>query len=246
MRIIRTSVWALLLLCLILPVWAAPAVERAEGETGIHKYLPGDVVHLVINAPLDTARVTAIAPDGKTIEMAYDKEAKAWDGYWEIPLGFKKGVYSATLKALDVENRKFEGKTAAFYVGEPVLPLVLKLEDTERAEVAAPPAARKAEVKKPEPAKEIAAEEEKGEEEKPAAMVTPVKRAIAARPRPKENINVTRLRLMSAARKFLAENDYKRAEGQLRALLKIDPDNSDIKQMLGRIEAVIKAKEKIE
>jgi hypothetical protein len=242
MKIVRTQLWMLLVICFIAPIWAASAVEMSEGETGIHKYLPGDVVHLVINAPLDTARVTAVAPDGKTIEMAYDKEAKAWDGYWEIPLGFKKGIYNATLKALDVENRKFEGKTASFYVGEPVLPLVLKLENTEQAEVVAPPAARRAEASRPEPEKEIAVEEV----EQPAAMAAPAKRAVAVRPRPKENINATRLRLMSAARKFLAENDYKRAEGQLRALLKIDPDNSDIKQMLSRIEAVIRAKEKIE
>jgi hypothetical protein len=43
----------------------------------------------------------------------------------------------------------------------------------------------------------------------------------------------------------VAKQDYVNARTRLNALLKIDPENSEIKQMLTRIETVIKTRQLI-
>ena len=65
---------------------------------------------------------------------------------------------------------------------------------------------------------------------------------VAAKPKP-EDLNVTRVKLISSARAYLAKLDYKKARDELTILSRIDPNNPSVQKMLTRIETVIKAKE---
>jgi len=201
---------------------------------GMREYLPGDIVHIVIEAPVDTNRIKAIMPDGEEINLIYDGHLNIWNGYWEVPAGFKKGIYQARLAASDVEGVSFEGSSSAFYISEPVLALMMKVA----------------------PSEEVAGEERPTEKEKIAKSVEPtvinppvkiaakkVKPGKVARIVPKEDINVAKARLIAAARSYLAQFEYEKAKAELNALLKIEPDNKEVKTMLNRLEAVIRTRE---
>jgi hypothetical protein len=112
-----------LLFCaaLLCPGLAAAATQEApsyQPERELKRYFPGDYVHILVNAPLDTAKITGVMPNGDTIELIHDRRAKIWTGLWQVPIGFKSGSYSAELQASDIEGNKYAGLTSPFIVGE--------------------------------------------------------------------------------------------------------------------------------
>jgi hypothetical protein len=209
----------------------AAADQTGSSASGISRpaqsYFPGDVVHVVVSAPIDTDSVSALMPDGQELSMIYDRRNKIWHNFWQVPVGFRKGTYTAKLNAVDIEGRNFEGETSPIFVDEPTLPVVMQFtasEEVKPAPVAAPPA-----VAKP--------------KETVRAATPPVKAKRKVAAQPKEDFNVKRLRYITLAKNYVANQEYEKAKVQLEALLKIDPENKEVKVMLNRIEAIIKAKE---
>jgi hypothetical protein len=218
-------------------------------------YLPGDVVHIVVEAPIDTSSVTATMPDDQELQMIYDQRTKVWHNYWQVPMSFKKGTYTATLVAMDVEGRTFTGKSAPIFIDEPTMPLVMRFAPAPAAApvAAAPTRATSA----PAP---VAAVPSRRATSAPVAVAAETRVATKASTRtakapvksvktaaaPKEDINVTRMRYMTLARDFMAQQKYEEAKKQLEALLKIDPQNKEIVIMISRLDAIIKAKGAIE
>ncbi|MDD5594068.1 MAG: hypothetical protein PHG97_04970 [Candidatus Margulisbacteria bacterium] len=240
---------------------------------GLREYLPGDIVHIVIEAPPDTNHIKAVMPNGEEINLNFDGRSNVWNGYWEVPAGVKKGIYTAKLIANDVEGVTFQGDSSAFYIGEPILALMMKIAETEEASMAkltekeriarqrAIESARLALAARRRVAlTEGAVTEEAAIPVRPpvkiAAKKIPVKPAAKKKPfklaakkvkikkfaRAGEDINVTKARLIVAARSYMAKFEYQKAKSELKALLKIEPDNREIKTMINRLEAVIRAK----
>ena len=207
--------------------------QKSSSSSAISKpsqiYFPGDVVHIVVEAPVDTDSVSAVMPDSQELSMVFDRRAKIWHNYWQVPMGFKKGVYTAKLTAVDVEGRNFKGETAPIFVDEPTLPVVMRFAPSE--EVRPAPVAARAKVK---PKEEIKIAK------KPSVKA---KKRIAVLP--KEDFNTARMRYITSARDFLAKQEYEKAKVQLEALLDIDPGNTEVKLMLSRIESIIKARKTI-
>lgn len=261
-------------------VVCAQSFKISSSDLGVREYLPGDIVHIVIEAPLDTSQVKAVMPDGDEITLNYDGRSNLWHGYWEVPSSFKKGIYQANLRATDVEGGHFEGISTAFYIGEPVLALMMRITATseapagrlsEKERIARQRAVESARLAKEETRKkamtekmieETAGAQTEAEVAPPARpeVKTVIKRAIikrkiikvAVRPKPrrmarrtaaKEDFNVTKARLVVAARSYMAQFEYKKAMSELKALLKIEPDNKEVRVILKRLEAVIRAKE---
>jgi hypothetical protein len=54
--------------------------------------------------------------------------------------------------------------------------------------------------------------------------------------------NIKKSRMIVSARSYMARADYKSARSELKALLKIDPNNKDVKVILSRLENIIKSK----
>jgi len=82
------------------------------------EYLPGDFVHIIVDAPLDTAQMSAVMPDGTIINMVQERRRTIWRGIWQVPLDFKQGTYSAKLSAIDLEGNVFDGLSDSFVVGQ--------------------------------------------------------------------------------------------------------------------------------
>jgi hypothetical protein len=216
---------ALLLVCLSLPLDAAveaPAsIDITAATFSVLKYFPGDVVHLVVDVPPDVVSVTALMPDGEQLNLGFSRRSRVWHNYWEVPSGFKKGGYTAKLRAVDVEGRIFEGESDLFYVGEPTLPMVMRLVPSREARVL-PPVFVKGKV-----------------ERKPKAKVkVKVVKQAKRKPRAVKNVRVvaqpeapSRMRLLVEAREQLFKNDYGKLKTKLDALLKIDPDNNEIRAL---------------
>lgn len=113
-------------------------------------YFPGDTVHIVVEAPMDTDSVSAVMPDGQELSMFLDRRTKVWHNYWQVPVNFKKGTYTAKLTAVDVEGRNFEGETAPIFVEEPTMPVVMRFAPSGKVKPAAAapaPAAARAKFK---------------------------------------------------------------------------------------------------
>jgi hypothetical protein len=206
----------LLLLFLSLPLIAAEEPTGAAFSAAafsVLKYFPGDVVHLVVDVPPDVVSVSATMPDGEQINLGYSQRSRIWHNYWEVPAGFKKGGYTARLKAIDVEGRVFEGESDLIYIGEPTLPMVMKLAPTKEVQV-------------------LPLESVKG---KVAATKAP--KQIKKKPKPAKKRRVvkpaapSRLRLLVEAREQLFRQDYGKLKTKLDALIKIDPDNNEIRTM---------------
>ncbi|MBN3032613.1 MAG: hypothetical protein JW873_00775 [Candidatus Saganbacteria bacterium] len=249
----------------------AGAPAETPRELALREYLPGDIVHILIDAPIDTASITAVMPDGSSVQLGYDARSNLWHGYWEIPPGFKKGQYRARLIASDVAGNTFEGKSSAFLIAEPVLALMTriftgeaplplarrapgKLEAAPELTAEAVPAARLP-VRETKPLAQPAAEEVEAparpvvKKVKPAAK--PAARAPARKPEPRKQIvsvvtkadsSLNKAELAMAVRSAMSRAEYEKARSQLQALLRIDPNNREAKTILNRLEVVIRAK----
>lgn len=210
----------------------------SQAGHGTRTYLPGDLVHFVVGAPSNVVEVIAATPDGQRIALDFERRTHTWHGLWEVPYGFKKGSYSANLIAVDVEGKSFEGATNTFFIGEPALITLIGLGTREGV------ARRKTKV----PA--VIEEEIIEEEEAPPARPAPAPKKKIVRPAkvakakpPAEDPNILKARLITAARSFIAQQEYSKARAELKSLLKIEPDNSEIRSMMNRLDSVVKARE---
>lgn len=241
--------------------------------SGLREYLPGDIVHIVIEAPPDTNNVKAVMPDGLELSLYYDGRYNVWQGHWEVPPGFKKGLYTAQLIAGDFAGVTFRGESTPFYVAEPVLSLMMRIASLEGGAGKPLTAQERTAQKRALQSAHLAIEARRK-----AALATteavaqptiirpgikaagkkrPVRLAAkrpaqvaakrgkfrrVARLQPGEDLNVTKARLIIAARSYLAKLQYNNAKTELKALLKIEPDNREIKTIINRLEAVGRAR----
>ncbi|MBI5700475.1 response regulator [Candidatus Saganbacteria bacterium] len=91
------------------------------------EYLPGDFVHIVVDAPADTAQITAVTPDGSIISLVQERRSTVWRGIWQVPINFRSGKFTAKLTAVDVAGNIFEGQTDSFSIKQlAVISLVSK------------------------------------------------------------------------------------------------------------------------
>jgi hypothetical protein len=210
-------------------ILAACLSQAGQAAVSHQVYFPGDVVHIVVEAPVNTDSVSAVMPDGQELNMIFDRRNQVWHNYWQVPMSFKKGTYTAKLSALDVEGKSFEGESAPILVDEPTIPVIMRF--TSSGEVRPAPAAVAPVPAAPAP---VAVR----------AKAKPREKRIVAQP--KEDFNVARIRYITSARDFVAKQEYEKAVIQLQALLKIDPGNKEVKLMLARIESIIKARKTLQ
>jgi hypothetical protein len=289
MRSVKTFFLGLAGVCVLaVAVSAQPVVQLSASDRELREYLPGDIVHILIEAPIDTTKIGAVMPDGSEIQLGFDARSSLWHGYWEIPPGFKKGLYRAKLFATDVAGFSFEGKTSTFRISEPILALMTRIGSVENGETAPPTYPRRAVVEaapevtqavvpavsrparrdlvpevKPEakpvlkPVSQPVVEQEVEPEFEPEiipkeepAVKRPVKRVAQKVVRPKKMISVVtkgdaasdKAQLVAAVRSSMSRSEYEKARNQLKALLKTDPDNKEMKTILNRLEVVVRAK----
>ncbi|MBI5699820.1 response regulator [Candidatus Saganbacteria bacterium] len=95
---------------------AAAQITPLPG-TPARTYLPGDFVQVIVEAPVDTAQITALMPDGTVIGLVQQRRTNVWRGIWQVPINFKAGDYAAKLQAVDLEGNIFEGQTDNFTIG---------------------------------------------------------------------------------------------------------------------------------
>ena len=264
----------------------AAAEEPAyQSEREIRRYFPGDYVHILVSAPLDTAKITGVMPNGDTIELVHDRRAKIWSGLWQVPIGFKAGSYSADLQASDIEGNKYNGQTSPFIVGEltmitmiqkPVTPETSDQQQQRMSRATALLAAKAVtpiphpqvplpEAVSPVPSQQIPSEIIQPKVVQPkvvkpvivpppakkkVALAVKKKRTPAARPKPavnfieakeKNELNLTKAKIVTSARYYMERMDFNKVQGQLRTLVRIDPHNQEYKKMLQRVDTVLKA-----
>jgi hypothetical protein len=225
-------------------------------------YLPGDVVHIIVGAPPDTVRMVAEMPDGDQVNLGYEKRNFIWKGHWEVPMLMKKGTYQAKLTAVDVEGKTFTGETAPFIVGEPTLVTLIEMvevkEGKKKSVMPRPAVVAPTETAEEKPTEE-AVIEETAVEEAPAlkAEVKEVKRAVqklkpkkarsaklkktAFNKKQKEDKSAMKTKYIVAARYYMTKQDYAGAQAQLNSLYKMDPYDREVKRLLNRVNAVVKA-----
>ena len=196
---------------------------------------------MVGGGPVDVNQITAVTPDNTKIKLEFERRTRTWHGYWEIPYGFKKGTYYATLIAANIEGKTFEGQTKGFYIAEPNLVTMIGIEYTREVEV-------KEEIKEP-PATapiEQAVQAPAGRPSVPARKLKKAARAARAvikkTEAQKREEAMVKARLIASARFYLKNQEYRKANMSLKSLLKMEPGNKDIRAVVNRIEELQKAK----
>lgn len=221
-----------------LPVYAAETMVSQVSPTRI--YLPGDVIHLVVAAPVDTVDLLAQMPDGSRIPLGFERRSHIWHGYWEVPYSFKKGDYHAKLIATDVEGKIFEGQTKDFYIGEPSLVTMI---GKTTGEVARPQPPEQPTVSRParvtkEISRPVAARKPKVKAKAKPELSFKFKK-IAAKPLKVERPKGKKAELLAALRYYLGRSDYQKARQKIEALIEADPGNAGYKKMRQRLQVLI-------
>jgi hypothetical protein len=112
-----------------LAVWVAAAgaaTNEAIAQREVKIYFPGDFVHIVVEAPPDTAAIGSLMPNNDRIELVHDRRANVWYGLWQVPIDFPSGTYTAVLEAKDMQGETFSGETAPFIIGELTMIMIAK------------------------------------------------------------------------------------------------------------------------
>jgi hypothetical protein len=254
------------LFCLTLLAAAAGPTYQTQRE--VKRYFPGDYVHIMVEAPPDTAKISGIMPNGDIIELVHDRRADIWTGLWQVPIGFQAGSYNADLQATDIEGNKYNGQTSPFLIGELTIITMIQKSATPGAETPAQQGERlgretallaaSAEVVPqpeavpqpvaPPPPQKIAAPPAK----KKVAVVVKKKTTRIARPKQikqikfvevdkSKDLNLAKAKIVTTARYYMERMDFDKVHGQLSTLVKIDPHNQAYKKMLQRVDKVIQA-----
>jgi len=112
----QVSTLLLFLAIFLLQVFSVQA--PISSITNARTYLPGDIVHVIVDAPVDTVQITSTMPDGTIISLIQGRSTNIWRGIWQVPVDFKAGTYWAKLTAVDVKGDTFDGQTDPFTIGE--------------------------------------------------------------------------------------------------------------------------------
>lgn len=238
-----------------------------QAGSGVKEYLPGDFIHVIIEAPFDIQQIVADMPDNTQVNLVHERQTNVWHGLWQVPIGFKKGTYYAKLTAVDLEGNTFEQQTNAFFIGELTFITLIKKQSTsesalqgelaKKESIEARILALEAE-EKAKHAQEMLGIGVESPVEKPVQPVKVVKKEIVAKVpqikkqkkkkpkiaamKEKEGQRLKQARLATVARFYIEKLDYRKAEGQVKELLKIDPKNESMNLMLNRIQKIRKAK----
>jgi hypothetical protein len=236
----------LLLVVLSAAAWAEVKSHPPPVGGGTKTYLPGDLVHIVVGAPADVVEILAVAPDSQKFKLSFERRTHTWHGYWEVPYGYKKGVYNISLTALDVAGKTFTGKTKDFYIGEPALVTLVSLEAGKVSGPAVEQAIQDLAVQARISTAEAASEAKQIHEV--VREVIKETRVIVQVPAKEKgpsaaDLEKQKVKLLVGARANMLHREYDRARKQIEALVELEPNNEYYGRMLTRINAVIQARE---
>lgn len=225
--------WLLAALILIfgLPVMA----QAASPPTVARNYLPGDFVHIIVQAPSDTAQITATLPDGTVISLVQERRTNAWRGIWQVPLDFKKGEYTVKLSSIDVGGNVFDGETDSFNIGELAM---ITLVGKPTAE-AAPKAPLREQIKQEGEAAALAKAKAAGEEDLLRKLTRIVSQPTTELPPQLSGAGraeIIRLNLRAGRERF-DQGRYAEAAAYFRVVLYLDPRNQEAGAFLAQAEA---------
>lgn len=115
MRQIKGLILIFIFCCIVSSVCFAQTlvVSRADAAK---EYFPGDFIHIIVDAPVDTAQITALMPDSSIINLVQERRGYVWRGIWQVPVQLRPGSYSSKLTAIDVSGNIFEGQTDTYVV----------------------------------------------------------------------------------------------------------------------------------
>ena len=239
MRISRFCFLASVLILL----FAALAVALPAGLVAVsvnsRTYLPGDFVHLVVEAPDDTAQISATLPDGSAANLVQDRRSNVWRGIWQVPIDFKRGTYSARLAAVDVQGNVFIGQTDPFTIGELSLVMLVGKPSAEVASKEAAPASQLREVITAAAAPAPTISEE--------ALIMLIKKIVtpAAPPPVPELAAATRDRLvgnnLAAGKEAVRQGRFSEAAAFFRIVLYLAPENPEAGKGLAAAQARLAA-----
>lgn len=212
---------------------AAPSVLN-NPTVSARSYLPGDFVHVVVEAPVDTAQITATMPDGTTASLIQDRRTNVWRGIWQVPVDFKKGTYSASLTAVDVQGNVFNGQTDSFDIGELAL-ITLVGKPTSEVAAAPKPALREIITAEAAPATAVGQEELLSLIKK---IVTPAE----VTPPPALTVDTKNLlvaRNLAAGKEDVRQGKFSEAAAFFRVVLYLAPDEKEAGALLADTEQKI-------
>jgi len=215
-------------LWLLMPALAGaqpPGLSNPAGES--RTYLPGDFVHVVVSAPADTSQITAIMPDGTPVTLIQERRTNVWRGIWQVPVNFKRGSYSASLTAVDVQGNVFTGQSDTFDVGE--LSMITLVGKPSAEAKAAPPKPAISEIITAEAAPATAA----GQEE----LMSLIKKMVAppAGPAPEMSPATRDLlvaRNLAAGKEDLRQGRFSEAAAFFRVVLYLSPEQKEAGALL--------------
>jgi len=226
-----------LILIVFFSFFAGSAGAQLKTAPNTRQYLPGDFVQVIVEAPLDTAQITATMPDSTVISLVQERVTGIWRGVWQVPVDFKKGQYFAKLSAVDLSGDVFDGQTDFFTIGELAL-ITLTQKETKKAVV------------KP-PLRELIKAETPPAGASEAEIIKKILKVIsqpATTPAPqlaKEEKTQLIERNMVAGKAQLTAGHFSQAAGLFQVVLYLDPANKDASLYLSQAQENINKANKI-
>lgn len=220
MKLFRATALAALTIALFLCPSLAIA-QLTSPTVNARTYLPGDFVHIVVDAPADTSQISATMPDGATLSLIQDRRTNVWRGIWQVPIDFKKGTYSVKLSAVDVQGNVFEGQTDTFSVGELAL-ITLVGKPTKEAVLEKPPLRQL--ITAEAPTARVTGQEE---------LISLIKKIVtpaAVTPVPALTVatkNQLVARNLAAGKEDIRQGKFSEAAAFFRVVLYLDPNNKE-------------------
>jgi len=90
--------------------------ETAGVSIATKEYEAGQKVPIVVEAPLETEKITAVITTVRKIDLVYDEESNRWVGEWVVPGGTDPGEHAFKIIAVDFEGYVTEAQTDKFIV----------------------------------------------------------------------------------------------------------------------------------
>ncbi|MFA6169382.1 MAG: response regulator [Candidatus Margulisiibacteriota bacterium] len=211
------SIFIALIFCLLIFGVSAQVSTSVDQKV----YLPGDFVHVIVDAPVDTTQISAVMPDGTIVNLIQGRRANLWRGIWQVPVDFGKGTYRAKLSAVDVRGNIFDGETNPFAIGELAVIAITRRVTPEIVE--RPPLREKIEVKTQPAAKQPGVEEI-------VSRILKVIPIVSAEPAPsleKEQKKQLIAKNLGTGRELFDQGKYLEASAYFKIVLYLDPKNGE-------------------
>jgi hypothetical protein len=249
--------------CLVAVGWAAAvqATNEAIAQREVKIYFPGDFVHIIVEAPPDTAALGCLMPNSDRLELIHDRRSGVWHGLWQVPVGFPSGTYTAVLEAQDMQGEMFSGETVPFIIGELTMIMIAKqgaaplrpsVWRAERPGASEPEPVRRPRVAEPEGAAAPPVTEDIRPRAKKQAGKTawrarrPVKRKkmsfveVFAR----RELSESESRLVTTTRYYMEKMEFNKVKDSLTSLVRLAPSDRHYRLMLRQVEKIIQETEK--